>query len=161
MRVNALRCAVKWPEAWCGCTQIRSSANSGAYAGQVRLCGVSGKIRCNMRNGRPHRNHSFRSPASTTRSWPAKSNRGNKRRTCSRRSAGRRPRCVAINCSLQPIRFESDVQCARGSRPETLRVMATHITEPAGVSTAHYHSAHPLQSWSCPRWRGLPVSRAR
>ena len=52
-----------------GCAQTRSSARNGQARGESRERRASArKWRCRRRSGRPHRNHSFRSPISTARS---------------------------------------------------------------------------------------------
>ena len=76
--------------------QIRSSANIGRRAGNVGgASGFSRKCACSQRNGRPHKYHSLRSPMSIVGCGLSSSTAARSRFTCSRRSPGRNPRCVA------------------------------------------------------------------
>ena len=64
-RASALSCAFSSRRIEPGCVHSRSSANTGMRDGNVGTAGVASKYWCRCFSGRPHRNHSFRSPTST------------------------------------------------------------------------------------------------
>ena len=109
-------------------THTRSRANIGRPAGKVRGAGVAEKCACSQRSGRPHRNHSLTSPARSVGAPTAVASiASSRRRTCTRRSAGFRPRCVATTRSGAPSQSRRTSSAERGSCPSTERSTAAAL----------------------------------